>query len=381
MKKKAPGGFLFEVPKNQLARLIEKETEHTRLVNESAVVYPDPDDFDLLSDSTIRSLGFSGRSEGDSRILEARARKHRKGGRKPVKKSLPSPQTVLEIVEQGMEGVGEAPDRGNRRQIAWNMEFLTESKARYFLKSYMTIIGSSHLLYASEVTAEGLKVIADALGYGHCCCRANNRSQAVGFIYHPRLVLLKEPISYDEIAWVQGIPDLRPAFRIDYLDTWTGKQHWAVVVHLKSMRGGPKTTSAVRYQQCQLLKEALAGDLNGSIGGDFNTFLGESFDTSPLEDSLDLILPEDRTPTQIGNSRLDGFYGAGNCLPLGRYHVRNFWRHPLIKRDLSDHGIVFAEHRVCQPDQGSDPTCGDSPDLAGGPFSSSPSQPVEIDIT
>ena len=89
---------------------------------------------------------------------------------------------------------------------------------------------------------------------------------------HPRLKVLNQ-ISYDEVANVQGVPDLRPAFRLDLEDTVTGDKFAVVVVHLKSMRGGPQVSGKVRYQQCAIMATKLGKGFVGVIAGDWNTFL------------------------------------------------------------------------------------------------------------
>jgi hypothetical protein len=43
--------------------------------------------------------------------------------------------------------------------------------------------------------------------------------------------------------------------------------------HLKSMRGGPRSTAPIRAEQAQILVRDLRPNFKGIIAGDWNTFL------------------------------------------------------------------------------------------------------------
>jgi hypothetical protein len=196
-------------------------------------------------------------------------------------------------------------------------------------------------------------------GYTAHVSAANNRQQAVGFLVHKRLKVLKVT-EYSNVAQVFGIPDLRSAFRLDLEDTTTGIKFSVVVVHLKSMRGGEPKTAPVRTKQCQELVKSLGngniaslpayGNLlvfpwfknpklgrsltdhallritlrldkvtctsNGLIliAGDWNSKLDTAHDLDPLYQAGWLLAyKSDRTGTQImGPSRLDGYVGTGD---------------------------------------------------------------------
>src|SRR5262249_49119671 len=157
---------------------------------------------------------------------------------------------------------------------------------------------------------------------------ANSRGQAVGFLVHKRLRVL-DWREYKELIDVMGIPDLRPALRIDLQDEVTAEQLSATVIHLKSMRGGIHATSLIRYRQLSNLVRCMEEPEHlALIMGDFNCFLDHAWDTRPLlANGYRLLNQWDSTATHHFGGRLDGLYYAH--LPasyrLGNYNIRNFW--------------------------------------------------------
>jgi hypothetical protein len=150
---------------------------------------------------------------------------------------------------------------------------------------------------------------------------------------------------------------------------------------MKSMRGGPKVTSPVRYQQSQKLANAVGANYKGKAGGDWNTFLDNTNDLDPLKAiGFKLLNPKDKTATHAMGSRLDGFLYL-NITGLGRLKVRNFWKNTQITRQLSDHGWLRTERRVCNTGVGNDSTCGTVDSTGTGPFGDNSTDPVEIDTT
>src|SRR5207237_8777987 len=133
---------------------------------------------------------------------------------------------------------------------------------------------------------------------------------------------------------------LRPAYRLDLEDSATGMKFSAVVVHLKSMRGGPASTSPVRYQQCQIIQQVLGTD-PVIIAGDWNCFVNNTHDMDPLTtNGYKVVNPGDSTSTQKMGGRLDCFVTSNITVKLGRYQVRNFWKNQTIGRAFSDHGLL-----------------------------------------
>ena len=265
--------------------------------------------------------------------------------------SWPRAELILPEVMQRLNGLDKAESAGSILALgAWNMEFLNRLKAEYFLQSYKEIVLRHHLIAVEEVDDQGLGVLAEACGYDQFISTANSRGQAVGFLVHKRLRVLN-CLEYGELVGVMGVPDLRPALRLDLQDEVTGEQLSATVVHLKSMRGGILRTGLVRYQQLLKLVEGLEGARNLSlIMGDFNCFLNHTCDTKPLEASGYTLLNRwDRTATHHFGGRLDGLFYANlpASLRLGNYNIRNFWRSTLIGCSLSDHGLLTWKLAPC----------------------------------
>lgn len=369
------------VTPGHLARLIELEKDHTRRIQENPIIYPDPDTFADLNLSEVQAHGFFDKVDLDFDSLGLTAKRGKKGKAQQGrgKTGLPNPQTVLTEVRKSLKGLKAVDKTGNVVEGAWNMEFLDATKAKYFLDTYKEVVPLVHILHCVEISCAGLQVIANAIGYTAYCSADNERgNQAVGFLVHPRIKVLGAPVSYNEVANVQGIGNLRPAFRIDWEDTATGDKGTSIVVHLKSMRGGPKVTSPVRYQQCQKLANAVGAKFKGNIGGDWNTFLDNTNDLDPLKAiGFKILRPKDTTATHAMGSRLDGFVYL-NIPALGRFTVRNFWKNTAIGRQLSDHGWIRAEHRVCGS-VGTDSTCGTVDPNGTGPFGEHSGDPVEVD--
>jgi hypothetical protein len=261
-----------------------------------------------------------------------------------VTKGRPQAEVVLPEVIRQLRGLSKVAADGHSLTLgAWNMEFLNRWKAAYFLDSYREISLRHHLLAVEEVDEPGLALIAKACNYSYFVSTPNSRGQAVAFLVHERLRILK-CVEYAELIGVLGIPDLRPALRIDLLDEATGAQFSAIVVHLKSMRGGVQATSIIRYQQLSNLVQSI-GDTSefALVLGDFNCFLDDTHDTSPLiAHGYKLINRWNQAPTHHFGGRLDGLFYA-NLPPhfkLGNYNVRNFWRNSLIGTGFSDHGLL-----------------------------------------
>lgn len=314
--------------KAAFARLAELEREYTKYVNEHKVQYPNPDQLDVLKSDDMTELGFQ---NDNSSIVQAF-----KGGRK--ERPLPNAKIVAEEVGKVVKDMPLAQAQGDIKIGEWNMEFMTADKARYFKDTYNQVVPRHHLLFVEETDEGGLKQIAQDNGYNYVVSRPNSRGQAVGFLVNPRLEVMKTT-SIDSVADVQGIPDLRPALKIDVRDTATGDQFSAVVVHLKSMRGGPESTAPVRAEQAQVLAGELGSSFKGVIAGDWNTFLDKTSDLDPLKSAGFKIHNEgDHTSTQAMGGRLDGFVTKN--MTLAEELINPFFKNPLITRGLSDHALL-----------------------------------------
>ena len=233
-----------------------------------------------------------------------------------------------------------AENTGDIRIGEWNMEFLTADKARYFKDAYSKIVPKHHLMFVEETNEAGLKQIAEDNGYKYVVSRDNGSGQAVGFLVNPRLEVTNTT-SIESVADVHNIQGLRPALKIDLRDTVTGDQFSAVVIHLKSMRGGTDETAAVRLEQAKVLARDLGPNFKGIIAGDWNTFLDKSKDLNPLKSAgFEISNAGDCTATQSMGGRLDGFVTKGLGKSLAEDTINPFFKNPLITRGLSDNALV-----------------------------------------
>ncbi len=345
----------------ELDQLVKKTELYNAKIEAERVQYPDPDDFDQLELPAIQMLGFKG-FDPKSNDLDAlffgggRQKKKNKGKGKGGSsggsggggKQLPNPNVVLAVV-QSM--IGSMPVAGMSGALLFgelNAEFGDRSKARFFSASYKEIFSRSHVVALSEVGPDFVDEVANSMpDYTGYCSVANTRNQAVGFVVHKRLKVIGDPISHDAVANVQGVPDLRPAFQLNLEDTVTGEKFSVVVVHLKSMRGGPAVSGKVRYQQCVLMVKALGANFTGFITGDFNMLLDKAAagvinDLDPLlKAGYVLLNPKDTSATHSGGSRLDG-YVVLNFSKLGNLAVHAFFSDPTIGRSFTDHAYCTA---------------------------------------
>jgi hypothetical protein len=255
-----------------------------------------------------------------------------------------NPESVLSFVKEHIDHLPAAKaDDPLLRLGSWNMEYMFQAKAKHFLETYREVTGRHHLLAVQEVTTKGLSTIAQASSYNFCTSQGNSRGQAVGFLIHPRLQINKIT-EYTQLINAYGIPDLRPALRVDLFDHQTQLKLSVITLHLKSMRGGLRFTSLVRKRQLQQLMIASAENINPTIiAGDFNCFLDISDDIDCLvANGYQLINPHNHTSTQASGGRLDGLFlkNLPTGLKLGKYAVHNFWRSSLLGKSLSDHGLL-----------------------------------------
>lgn len=338
-------------------RLIKVSLEHTQRVNASRITYPDPESIDFaladgeVSEYEVHPSGFLTNDLG----VNLRAKK--KGGGNGNKPKLPNPQTVLAEVQKYYLGSPAAGMKGNLVLGELNVEFGDTSKAKYFRDAYVEIGSHLHTLAVEEVDAGWVDAVASYLSqatgfqYQGFTSTANTRNQAVGIIVHPRLKVVAGPIEYMQIATVQGIPDLRPAFRVDLLDTTTGITFSQTVLHLKSMRGGPAATGAIRYKQLDILQKLLGPKYSGFVLGDLNYKITDPTvtDGDPLKNAgYQLFMPNDTTATQAMGSRIDGWFFKNLSRQFELYQVRRFYANPNITRAFCDHAETEGQLVFCE---------------------------------
>lgn len=347
------------IPAHLLKRLVDSSNAHTANVLANRIQYPDPDtmrpeDFDDFPTApitgpfkgegffpTVDELEVSGR-RGQRGKSKGKG-KSGGGGRRP---QLPNPAIVAQEVAAAMQNVALAGNTGNLQVGEFNGEFLDVSKARYFQDAYKEVFSHFHVVFLEEVESAGVAHIANVIGYKGICGTANTRNQAVALLVHPRFKIVGGPIEYTQVATVQGIPDLRPALRVDLEDTYSLEKFSVVVLHLKSMRGGPKVTSVVRHKQLDVLTQCLGANYVGFVGGDMNFPLDDpNFkDGDPLyNDGYTLVAANDHTGTQSMGSRIDGFFVKGLKLKVQFYEVFAFFLNPKVTRAFSDHAATKIE--------------------------------------
>jgi hypothetical protein len=265
------------------------------------------------------------------------------GGKRP----LPNPQMVHAEVAQMLQNIPVAGMTGNVQILETNLEFCDKSKAIYFQDSYVELVSRAHVLFLEEVGPAAVAHLGQVTGYAAFASVDNTRgNQAVGFLIHPRMKVTNGPISYTSVANVQGVPDLRPAFRLDLEDTVTGERFAVVVLHLKSMRGGPAVTANVRYRQFQLLVQDLGPNFVGLVGGDLNYKIDDPScrEGDPMiQAGFTLLAAGDHSATQIMGSRIDGFFHKGMKSGIDFYKVVAYFANPNLKRSFTDHGTLSFE--------------------------------------
>jgi hypothetical protein len=315
----------------------EIEKEYREFLKDNKTQYPKPEEFDALTANDMAAMGFYG-DEPSFQMLEAARKKGKGGGHGP--RPLPDARIVAEEVGKVMKDMPDAMKTGDIKIGEWNMEFLTADKARYFKDAYNEIIPKHHLVFVEETNEAGLAQVAKDNGYNYVVSRDNGSGQAVGFLVNPRLEV-KGTTSIESVANVHDISGLRPAFKVDLHDTATGNEFSAVVIHLKSMRGGEDTTGPVRLEQARVLARDLGPDFHGVIAGDWNTFLDTSKDLNPLKAAgFQISNANDHTATQSMGGRLDGFVTKGLPGTLAEETINPFFKNPLITRGLSDHALL-----------------------------------------
>lgn len=317
-------------------KLSALSAEYSQWLKENQRNYPQPGEFEKLTPEEIVRRGFL---HPETKLDEIQA--FDAHGKKPP--PLPDAKVVAAEVGKATAGMPEAAQKGNVIIGEWNMEFLTGDKAKYFQDAYKHIVPKHHLLFVEEANAEGLAQVAKDNGYHFEISRDNSRGQAVGFLVNNRLKVLGTT-TYESVADVHNIPDLRPAFRLDLQDTVSGEKFSAVAVHLKSMRGGPEQTAPVRTEQAARLASELGPKFSGVVAGDWNTFLDKTVELKPLTDAgFKILNPGDTSSTQSMGGRLDGFLVKDMPGRFTNPEVRPFFKNPLITRGLSDHALLTTQ--------------------------------------
>lgn len=355
------------LPEHLAEKLRRTMAAHTERVNEQRLqlgAYPHPDDVSEFDENVNLAdvfhigspVSFANIDRDDFRGGRNRRPQQRGGGKTGGnkgggnsgggKRPLPNPQMVHAEVAKMLQGIPVAGNTGNLQILETNCEFMDVSKVRYFQDAYVELVSRAHVLFLEEVEPQGVAELGKLTGYQAFASVANTRNQAVGFLVHPRLKVIGGPITYTSIANVQGVPDLRPAFRLDLEDTVTGVKFSVVVLHLKSMRGGPQVTAVVRYKQFALLVQDLGPNFCGIVGGDLNYKIDDPSckEGDPMiQAGYTLLAAGDHSATQIMGSRIDGFFYKGMPVAIDYYKVIAYFNNPNLKRSFTDHGTLAFE--------------------------------------
>lgn len=353
-----------------LAKLIKSSEEHTARTVEDQFTWPDPDTLEFDDDGFSRQefvstysdqLGFDRRSRRNRRNRQQQQPRRKgkgKGGGNSGSgggnQKLPNPNVTEQGVRKSLSGMPKATATGDLQLFEFNALFLDTSKYAYFKGSYAAMTEVAHCIFLSEIEPAAVQQWAKDVGFTAVTSVANTRNQAVALLIHPRLKVLKT-YTIDEVANVQGIPDLRPALCADVEDTANGEKFTLVVVHLKSMRGGAKVTAAVRYRQCDVLQKKLGTKFIGYVAGDWNLILDDAnvTDADPLKNNgYFLVYPNDHVGTHAMGSRIDGFFRRDIPHKVGLYQVRQYWTYPGIGRNFSDHALSSIQTQVGTTDGG-----------------------------
>ena len=373
---------LDELPQHLLDALIEKTKahtavtvanlkkhpdrhEHAKLVKQGLASYHDPrEGFTFPSEATNiigslepddfrggrnrnrrnRNQGNQGGNGGRSQGSPKGKSKGKTGGGGSGPKVM-DPKVVLAAVQQHFVNLPYAGMTGNLQIGDFNGEFLDDTKYRFYADSYKELLTHFHVQLLSEIDPNIKPEIEKIPGYKFFPSQANTRHQAVGIAVNTnRLEVVGGPTIYNSVANVQGIPDLRPALRLDLRDKVTNVTFSVVVLHLKSMRGGPAVSGVVRRKQFALLVQDLGPDFAGFCGGDLNYIINDKSLTDPqpmFNAGFVLVEPNDTQATHSGGSRLDGLFYRGLTVGVDFYRV--FAVFSQIGRTWSDHAPTKVE--------------------------------------
>jgi hypothetical protein len=370
-KSKHPIALDQPLPEHLAEKLRQSSRKHSERVRQQQSLlgaYPDPNTVEQFDDDVdsadVTFLGsthalfgdvdnFRGGRRGRGRQKQPQQGRGKQGGNKGGgghsgggRRPLPNPAMVHAEVARMLATVPVAGMTGNVQIGETNCEFMDRSKAVYFQDAYVELVTRFHVNFLAEVEAGGVSHLGKVTGYQAFTSVANTRNQAVGFLVHPRLKVIGGPTTYTSIANVQGVPDLRPAFRLDLEDTVSGEKFSVVVLHLKSMRGGPQVTANVRYRQFALLVQDLGPNFSGIVGGDLNYKIDDPScrEGDPMINAgYKLVAPNDHSATQIMGSRIDGYFVKGLKSGIDYYKVVAYFLNPNLKRSFTDHGTVLFE--------------------------------------
>lgn len=172
-----------------------------------------------------------------------------------------SPEQVKEVL---LKMIGHRPlvtYGGPIVVCTFNGYLLDLEKAKRIIDPLLELVKRAHVVLFQETNIDALRYIAKAAGYGVNASHRNNREQACGILYHPRLEWLgSKPVYHDYLLEVPDHPEfrvtLRPALQQRVRDISSGFVFDVVDLHTKSNLGGPDQTRPIRrYSFEQMVAE------------------------------------------------------------------------------------------------------------------------------
>ena len=169
----------------------------------------------------------------------------------------PSPEQVQRSLNKMFGHLSEASDDGDVVVISFNGHLLDLPKAQRLVEPLKWFIKRGHVVLFQETNRDALKYLSNETGYGLNVSHRNERGQAVGVLYHPRIEWLGQPYYHDYLTDIPGHPEwkttLRPALQRQVRDRKSGKQWTFIDIHTKSNLGGPDETAPIRRLQFEML--------------------------------------------------------------------------------------------------------------------------------
>lgn len=182
------------------------------------------------------------------------------GEPKTTRKRLPppTPEQIAEVVRSMISSQPLAGFDGPLVVVSFNGHHLKVDKAESMYIPILEIVKRAHIVMVQESNVDALRVIAKKAGYGLNVSHRNNREQANGILFHPRLQWLGDaPYYHDYLLEVPGHPEykvtLRPALQRRVKDLTTGFVFDIIDWHGKSNVGGPEGTRPIRRHQFEML--------------------------------------------------------------------------------------------------------------------------------
>lgn len=283
----------------------------------------------------------------------------------------PSAGQVQRALDKMFGHLPECGNEGDLVMVSFNGHLLDLPKAQRLVEPLKWFIKRGHIVFFQETNRDALKYLSNETGYGLNVSHRNERGQAVGILFHPRIKWLGQPYYHDYITDIPGHPEwkttLRPALQRKVRDTTSGLEFTAIDVHPKSNLGGPDETRPVRRLQFEMFiadlirqeKELGDGVVFGPIvlAGDMNTAIEkpESTELEPLTQAGFVRVPNPQGHATyfykgVPSGQFDGFYTRGfeegkvdaTWIPLPLESKGERW----FYSELSDHMPAFTRLHV-----------------------------------